>query len=572
MKQDFVFHHLSKQINELQKQLLELLASRSSEMGMKLSEALCQNAAQEKLKIAFVGQHNAGKSTIISALTENKSIKISTNVETDVPTDYEWNGVYLTDTPGLYAGVKEEHDVLSLRKIKESDLLVYCITSSLFDDMLMRDFVDLAYKESYKSKIFLLINKMSQESGDFSDLVSNYKKTLNTTLKNEGGNFEDFPSAFIDAHDYVEGIEDNDNDLVKYSNFVYFIELLNDYIKEKGLAGRLDTPCRLMIDAIDSEIANTGTELDKQFMTVLRQSEACVRKYQTNTGLHVKDMEDELRGAIMKEANTLIDKIGSEKVGEKECEIVNEKIKSVTEKKIAELEKYLSEQVEEMNNEIQDVLSSDMANFVFSEIHSGKISINAKTIKDFTDFSEKSGKVIKGAQTAAEKAGRMAVTDATGKVTGDLTKVSTISGSQMHNLVTQVGHFFGKSFKPWEAVHIAAKIGKVTKFLGPILSFVPIIFDIYGKLKGDADLKKVQNAKNQTFNQFSSVVSDIISEIQEQYKKLDASIFGSKIKEIANIRNGLIEQNNENSGYVEKLKAVRGKLAKLVMEISKEMM
>ncbi len=570
MKQDFVFHHLSRQTNELQKQLLELLASRSSEMGMRLSEALRQNAAQEKLKIAFVGQHNAGKSTIISALTENKSIRISTNVETDVPTDYEWNGVYLTDTPGLYAGVKEEHDVLSLRKIKESDLLVYCITSSLFDDMLMKDFVDLAYKESYKSKIFLLINKMSQESGDFSDLVSNYKKTLNATLKDEGGNFEDFPSAFIDAHDYVEGIEDNDNDLVEYSNFVYFIELLNNYIKEKGLAGRLDTPCRLMIDVIDSEIANTGTELDKKFMAVLRQSEACIRKYQTNTGLHVKDMEEELRGEIMKESNALIDKIGSEKVGEKECEEVNEKIKSLTERKIAELEKYLSEQVAEMNQEIQDVLSSDVANFVFSEINSGKISINAKTIKDFTDFSEKCGKVIKGAQTAAGKAGKMVITKG-GKVTGDLTKVSTISGSQMHQLVTQVGHFFGKSFKPWEAVHIAAKIGKVAKVLGPVLSVVPIIIDIFVKTKGDKDLQKVQDAKNKAFNQFSSVVSDIITEIQEQYKKLDSVIFGSKIKEIANIRDGLIEQNNENSDYVEKLKAVRGALTTLVMEISKEM-
>ena len=42
MKQDFVFHHLSKQTNELQKQLLELLASRSAEKGMKLSEALRQ--------------------------------------------------------------------------------------------------------------------------------------------------------------------------------------------------------------------------------------------------------------------------------------------------------------------------------------------------------------------------------------------------------------------------------------------------------------------------------------------------------------------------------------------------
>ena len=165
----------------------------------------------------------------------------------------------------------------------------------------------------------------------------------------------------------------------------------------------------------------------------------------------------------------------------------------------------------------------------------------------------------------------MVVTDATGKVTGDLTKISTISRSQMHNLVTQIGHFFGKSFKPWEAVHIAAKIGKVTKVLGPILAGVPIILDIISKVKGDIDLKKVQDAKNQTFNQFSSVVSDIISEIQEQYKKLDSVIFGSKIKEIANIRDGLIEQNNENSDYVERLKAIRGKLTTLVMEISKEM-
>ena len=130
---------------------------------------------ESRLKIAFVGQHNAGKSTIVSALTKDKSIKISSNVETDETASYEWNDVLLYDTPGLYAGVKSTHDASALEAIKKSDVLIFCITSSLFDDLMIENFVDLAYNKAYKRKIVLIVNKMSQLSnGDYQKII---KKT-----------------------------------------------------------------------------------------------------------------------------------------------------------------------------------------------------------------------------------------------------------------------------------------------------------------------------------------------------------------------------------------------------------
>ena len=145
MNEELKFHELAVRKDELQRNVLTAIAENNREVSKKLEQSLQNQLSEEKLKIAFVGQHNAGKSTIVSALTGNRQIKISNNVETDAPADYAWEGVLLTDTPGLYAGKKEEHDALSLQKIKESDLLVFCITSSLFDDLLIKNFVVKIY-------------------------------------------------------------------------------------------------------------------------------------------------------------------------------------------------------------------------------------------------------------------------------------------------------------------------------------------------------------------------------------------------------------------------------------------
>jgi len=45
------------------------------------------------ITVAFVGQYSAGKSTIISALTGKRDIKIDADIATDKNTKYNWNGI-----------------------------------------------------------------------------------------------------------------------------------------------------------------------------------------------------------------------------------------------------------------------------------------------------------------------------------------------------------------------------------------------------------------------------------------------------------------------------------------------
>ena len=145
MDTELLFQVMSEKELDIEKRVLALIENIDEDLYADVTARLTEIDAESKLKIAFVGQHNAGKSTIVSALTNDASIKISSNVETDTTTAYRWGDVYLYDTPGLRAGVKDEHDASALEAIKEADLLVFCITSSLFDDVAIKDFVNLAY-------------------------------------------------------------------------------------------------------------------------------------------------------------------------------------------------------------------------------------------------------------------------------------------------------------------------------------------------------------------------------------------------------------------------------------------
>ena len=114
MDTELLFQVMSEKELDIEKRVLALIENIDEDLYADVTARLTEIDAESKLKIAFVGQHNAGKSTIVSALTNDASIKISSNVETDTTTAYRWGDVYLYDTPGLRAGVKDEHDASAL--------------------------------------------------------------------------------------------------------------------------------------------------------------------------------------------------------------------------------------------------------------------------------------------------------------------------------------------------------------------------------------------------------------------------------------------------------------------------
>ena len=238
---------LSKKLQELVKKTYDLLDRTGNEnIKEALNKELSELKERIELKIAFVGQYSSGKSTIISALTGNRDIKIDANVATDVVSEYKWNNIVLMDTPGILAGKVEQHDQRTKDALKECDLIVYVLTSQLFDDVIFENFIDLAYTQKLNDKMLIAINKMSMEAGDFDTLRQNYLNSIHSIFKERGYEFN-FEVVFIDAADYIEGCTEQDDDFIQLSNFNSFISTLNSFVADKGLIKKqFDTPVRVL--------------------------------------------------------------------------------------------------------------------------------------------------------------------------------------------------------------------------------------------------------------------------------------------------------------------------------------
>jgi small GTP-binding protein len=148
----------------------------------KLREELKEYREQGILSVAFVGQYSAGKSTIISAITGRRDIHIDADIATDKTASYDWNGIKLIDTPGLFTD-RKDHDEITYEAINKSDLLVFSLTYMLFDSLTAENFKKLAYEKGYRWKMMLVINKMSDEAGEETQKIVNYRSSLAEALK-----------------------------------------------------------------------------------------------------------------------------------------------------------------------------------------------------------------------------------------------------------------------------------------------------------------------------------------------------------------------------------------------------
>lgn len=190
------------------------------------------------LTIAFVGQYNAGKSTILRVLTGREDIAIDSDVCTDAVTAYDWNGVRLLDTPGIHSGY-QEHDEKTYSAIDRADLLVFVITNELFDDTIGRHFRELAFARQHARRILLVVNKMGQDSGSPATKQADIE-TVTSPLSTA-----DFKTVFIDARSWLEAQAASAHDkpdLLEIANVSALISALNAFIAERGLAGRLTAP------------------------------------------------------------------------------------------------------------------------------------------------------------------------------------------------------------------------------------------------------------------------------------------------------------------------------------------
>ena len=554
---------IEKRIDENKKRLLEMYLNNGfDEEAKRLKEELEKCGKENRIRIVFIGQYTSGKSTIISALTSDSSIVIDSNVSTDHTSDYSWNNVVLTDTPGLYTG-NPDHDSMTIDMIKKSDLLVYCITSDLFNQYTKADFEKWAFANDYAGKMFLVINKMSKEDGEYQQLVENYSTTLNVDLYPHS--IEEFANCFFDVKDYKDGVMSNNIALVELSHFEDFIDRLNGFIEKKGLLGRLDKPIQIIkasMDAVNS--MSLQSDKDRAYISLVSRIENRIDRQRSDFSYESKRIIRNGMSKVRTKGSELSAYIGSDKdiseddvrdIIENICQGINNDISNIFE-----------DSTDKLNKELEEVLNSQPAVVFVSSIEN-----------DYTPnkrFFEKKKDKITRLQFESLSA---VVTNASGKTVslatkkgakaaGLLLRSSEASGSKIHSIVLNVGHKFGHKFKPWEAAGITKTIGNVAKFVGPAMRLVSVGKNI--KEMADASKKEKEIAKKQA--EFAATFNKLIEELDEKYKhelQVAFDVYDETLVEVQESRRQVESAIASNRSMINEMASIRENLIGLQKEI-----
>lgn len=520
---------IGKQLKRACLDLDQLLVSIEDEKAAALRQALRSGVKEYKqqgsLNIAFVGQYSAGKSTIISALTGRRDIHIDTDIATDKTTDYNWNGVRVIDTPGLFTD-RKDHDEITYKAIDKADLLVFCLTHMLFDNVTVANFKTLAYDKGYGWKMLLVVNKMSAEAGEESDKIASYQKSLAVALAPH--DLSDFPVCFIDAKDFCEGVDDGDEFLREISQFDSFMQALNTFVSHKSSYSKLDTPIRIVLRVVDDTeklLVPNGTE-DAAYLEILRQLSRRVEQERDRLRTKVKSIQLEIAPAIMNEGNVLAQAVGEEAFAELNArsEI---KVREHYEKSEQSLQRVLERAIESIRIEIESELQKDLPQAFIARLSATHRAGDYCFENGGSAGSIKSS--VEGLKGIADGIGAKFVEQATRgafkTAQGGVLRGLDVAGGNLHKSVKIVGKAFGYKFKPWQAVGVAKNLGNAARFLGPAVAIAGVAAEAYAQHEeGKKEREKLEISRD-IQKQFQDIAVHIKAQIDEQRLEFEEEIY-----------------------------------------------
>lgn len=546
MAQQFNYAVYQERLSRLEAKTRALLKeTNNTELTRKMDSELAGLQDRKELRLAFVGQYSSGKSTIISALTGRKDIKIDANVATDSVSEYKWNNIVLMDTPGILAGKVESHDESTKAALKECDLIFYVLTSQLFDDVLFNNFIDLAYNQHFADKMFIVVNKM-MESGEFDQLVDNYTVSLEKIFSERGYELKNFPIAFIDAADYMDGLDENDNEFIQLSNFEHFIDMLNVFVARKGMIKKqFDTPVRVFQSYL-KDIAVTA--VDKTLSDFFNQFEQKLRHSLSDLKRDTRNDLSSLVSNAMSKVISLSNDIGGidENEWKRKQELLNSELQNIISNTSTKIEDTINSNYERLMNDVNDFCGKDSLVKYSGEIDMKLASPNI-SIEEQKNLSMQK-KALDLLKQGGVQIGNMAP-----NVTKLAGGISQASGSALHKMVLDVGHFFGKSFGPWQAVRWASNIAKVAKFGIPVVSVgIEIWMQYREDSKENKRLEQIKSSKNQFVSTYQAEVNKVVEHF-EKYLSQVFDNYNNKLEETDRSKTELIEASKKNDITIKKI-------------------
>ena len=299
----------------------------------KLPKALSDNDAA--VKLVFVGQYSAGKSSIVKMLS-GADVEIGAKITTQSAKSFFWNGLEIIDTPGIHTEYRLDHDKITYEQINNAAMLIFVITNEGFDRTIGEHFRNLAIKQKRAANMVLVINKMDRTAlGNINEQQDIIKNDLIKVI--EPYTPDNLYLSFLSTEDYFSALDESDDEikyeLIDRSGYNVFVSNLNKFVTEHAIMAKISAPLYTIADQIRSAIASTTLDKDAAALEeTIRHRKNLLTEGKNNCLREVHEIANQCKNEIERLGREAVDeaiKSGSQDNAKNIIAIANDKIAKV---------------------------------------------------------------------------------------------------------------------------------------------------------------------------------------------------------------------------------------------------
>lgn len=472
--------------------------------------------SEAPIRLVFVGQYSAGKSTLICALTDREDIERGVGIVTDKVTPYEWESLVLIDTPGVHTTLRPDHDDLTRAEIAASDLLVFVITNELMDSHIAGHFQQLISMEKTNVMI-LVVNKMTRHAGgNTSEARSIMSEDLARVLTPYTP--DDVRTTFVDAQDYIDAKHEEDRELaatlVKESGIDELASRLTELAGARGLLGRMTAPLYQLQQLLEDALAATpttdedATDLEELLTRQARALRAAQREVQDEAGSLAAETARKVR-SIGRESAELIEEGAEPERVNQQLHQAQDDVDRLADELASSLQRLLAEKSEMLDARLEGIRNSDFAVDLLGRlaVRMERVPLNpdqAATVVFTGKMSDELGRFLVK-HSFNPKAGRME----------SMFGLKNYSGSHTHQWVKEAAKRMGIKLKPWEAVRWTKRIAMT----GRVLSVAGIFVSVGTEWKQDQDAQRMASELRASRKAVRAGFDDAASAIETRFDR-----------------------------------------------------
>jgi len=562
----------------------------------------------EAIKLVFVGQYSAGKSSIIKMLT-GIDTGIGAGIQTQESHAYAWNGIDIIDTPGIQTGVHPDHDEITYHEIDHAALLIFVITNEGFDQTMGEHFRKLAIEGQRGANMILVINKMDRAAQGNSP---EQQEVMRADIERVIAPFsmEQLYTSFISTDRYEEALAETEDEeyrqeLLEESGYETFIANLNAFVRAKNVAARLEKPLFELAAAIDGVIGTEqeqhaiegAEELAKRKLRILRGGrERCASMLQDIALTCQSDI-----GAIGRRASLAIQAGAEEAAVQQALAAAQEEVKQRIQRCTQDMDQAFQNTLAGVSKEFDEQLRSPFAKQVRAELETSgalvpvegtegadglgaRVAVRSEAVRlaqatggtdglsldQGLDIARKVGdQVAKHAiKEGSELAGNVAKNGALGgfaDVVGSSLK--GFSGSGVHSFVKGAGHLFDVKFAPWEAL----KITKGIAVFGKVLGVVGALYSLYSAFTAGDKAKeaeqKIRAARDEVRQNFQAGAAEVYHQLVQSAEAQLAERIDPVIQELEENVQAFEDRKAHIAAYAAELSALSARERDLLQDI-----